>query len=278
MSTQAGSSDILKLYFQEIKAIDLLNEEEERSLAASGAPKDKKKLIESNLRLVVSIANKYKTDTLDLLDLIQEGNIGLVKAAEKYDLDHGSRFATYAAYYIKSEIQRAIINQGRSIRIPEHMIQQMKRMGKIREELQEKLGRYPTSEEVARKMKITVKEVDEMRLLQQPIKSTDSPLSNDEDKDITLQDVIPDPNPLPIDRIIDEALGDQLQDALDLDILNDREKRILMLRYGTEDEIKHTYKEIGSLIGLSPERIRRIEKEAIRKLNKSPKIRKIFGK
>lgn len=278
MSNQEGSSDILKLYFREIRAIDLLNEEEERSLAASGAPEDKRKLIESNLRLVVSIASKYRTDTLDLLDLIQEGNIGLIKAVDRYDPEYENRFAGYAAYYIKNEIQRAIINQGRAIRIPEHMINQMKRMVKIREELQEKLGRYPTSEEVARKMKITVSEVDEMRLLQQPIKSTDSPLSNNEDKDLTLADMIPDPDPLPVDRIIDAALGDQLQDALNLDVISKRERKILMLRYGVEDGTKHTLKEVSDQIGVTPARIRRIEQEAIRKLQEAPAVKRIFGK
>ena len=127
-------------------------------------------------------------------------------------------------------------------------------------------------------MKIKVDEVEEIRMLMKDITSTDLPLSDNENKDITLADRIPDPDPLPLDVIINAELGDQLQDALDLDVISDREKRILMLRYGIEDGKKHTLHEVSDLIGVSPERIRRIEKEAIRKLNSSPKVRKIFGK
>ena len=270
-------SDLLDLYIREIRAIDLLTAEEEKALAAVKDPEAIKKLTESNLRLVVSVAKRYTGSGMDLLDLIQEGNIGLIKAVKKYDPEYDNRFASYAIYYIKQEIQRAINNQGRSIRIPEYMINQMKRMSKVRSELQLKLGRNPSPEEIAKKMKLTVNEIHEMRILQQPIRSIDTPLSDDENKDLTLADMIPDPDPLPIDVMMDAALEDQLQDILDLDILSDREKKILMLRYGIEDGKKHTLQEVSDQIGVTQQRIRRIEQEAIRKLKESPAVKRILG-
>ena len=270
-------SDLLDLYLREIREIDLLTAEEEKALAAVKDPDAIKKLTESNLRLVVSVAKRYTGSGMDLLDLIQEGNIGLIKAVKKYDPEYDNRFASYAIYYIKQEIQRAINNQGRSIRIPEYMINQMKRMSKVRSELQLKLGRNPSPEEIAKKMKLTVNEIHEMRILQQPIRSIDTPLSDDENKDLTLADVIPDPDPLPIDVMIAAALGDQLQDILDMNILSDREKKILMLRYGVEDGRKHTLQEVSDQIGVTQQRIRRIEQEAIRKLKEAPAVKRILG-
>lgn len=271
-------SDLLDLYLREIREIDLLTAEEEKALAAVKDPEAIKKLTESNLRLVVSVAMRYTGSGMDLLDLIQEGNIGLIKAVKKYDPKYDNRFASYAVYYIKQEIQRAINNQGRAIRIPEHMINQMKRMSRVRADLQLKLGRNPTPEEIAKKMKLTVNEILEMRLLQLPIGSLDTPLSSDENKDMTLADVIPDQDPLPLDVIITAALGDQLQDALNLDVISERERKILMLRYGVEDGTKHTLKEVSDQIGVTPARIRRIEQEAIRKLQEAPAVKRIFGK
>lgn len=271
-------SDLLDLYLREIREIDLLTAEEEKALAAVKDPEAIKKLTESNLRLVVSVAMRYTGSGMDLLDLIQEGNIGLIKAVKKYDPEYDNRFASYAVYYIKQEIQRAINNQGRSIRIPEHMINQMKRMRKVSSELQIRLGRDPSPEEIAKKMKLTANEILEMRLLQLPIGSLDTPLSSDENKDMTLADVIPDQDPLPLDRIISAALGDQLQDALNLDVISERERKILMLRYGVEDGTKHTLKEVSDQIGVTPARIRRIEQEAIRKLQEAPAVKRIFGK
>lgn len=270
-------SDLLDLYLREIRAIDLLTAEEEKALAAVKDPEAIKKLTESNLRLVVSVAKRYTGSGMDLLDLIQEGNIGLIKAVKKYDPEYDNRFASYAIYYIKQEIQRAINNQGRSIRIPEYMINQMKRMSKVRSELQLKLGRNPSPEEIAKKMKLTVNEIHEMRILQQPIRSIDTPLSDDENKDLTLADMIPDPDPLPIDVMMAAALGDQLQDILELDILSEREKKILMLRYGVEDGKKHTLQEVSDQIGVTQQRIRRIEQEAIRKLKEAPAVKRILG-
>ena len=261
-------SDLLDLYLREIREIDLLTAEEEKALAAVKDPEAIKKLTESNLRLVVSVAMRYTGSGMDLLDLIQEGNIGLIKAVKKYDPKYDNRFASYAVYYIKQEIQRAINNQGRAIRIPEHMINQMKRMRKVSSELQLRLGRDPSPEEIAKKMKLTANEILEMRLLQLPIGSLDTPLSSDENKDMTLADVIPDQDPLPLDVIITAALGDQLQE----------ERKILMLRYGVEDGTKHTLKEVSDQIGVTPARIRRIEQEAIRKLQEAPAVKRIFGK
>lgn len=271
-------SDLLDLYLREIREIDLLTAEEEKALAAVKDPEAIKKLTESNLRLVVSVAMRYTGSGMDLLDLIQEGNIGLIKAVKKYDPKYDNRFASYAVYYIKQEIQRAINNQGRAIRIPEHMINQMKRMRKVSSELQLRLGRDPSPEEIAKKMKLTANEILEMRLLQLPIGSLDTPLSSDENKDMTLADVIPDQDPLPLDVIITAALGDQLQDALNLDVISERERKILMLRYGVEDGTKHTLKEVSDQIGVTPARIRRIEQEAIRKLQEAPAVKRIFGK
>lgn len=277
-SNLSAIDDLLQIYQREIRKHKLLTAEEEKELAVCPDPEAKRKMIECNLRLVVSIAKRFTGSNLSMLDLIQEGNIGLMRAVDSYDPTQGARFSTYATILIRQSIRRAIIEQGRLIRIPEYMYERMWKMKRISQELQQKLSREPTNEEIAKKMKIKVNEVEEIRMLMKDITSTDLPLSNDENKDITLTDIIPDPDPLPLDVIIEMELGDQLKDALDLDVISDREKRILMLRYGVEDGTKHTLKEVSDQIGVTPARIRRIEQEAIRKLQEAPAVKRIFGK
>lgn len=260
------STDAIRSYLFEIGRIPLLTGDEEVILAKrieKGDNEAGQLLITANLRLVVSIAKKYSKSNLELLDLIQEGNIGLMRAVEKFDYTKGFKFSTYATWWIRQAITRAIADQARTIRVPVHMIETINKYNKISNMLATRLGRPATDEEVAKEMDVPVERIAEIRKINQNPTSLSTPIG--EEKDSKLQDIIADDwSQSPDEYATSEYLKNQLRDILDS--LQDRERRVLALRFGLEDGVSRTLEEVGKEFGVTRERIRQIEAKALKKL------------
>jgi RNA polymerase primary sigma factor len=269
------STDAIRSYLYEIGRIPLLTGEEEVILAKRIEKGDKEAgqlLITANLRLVVSIAKKYSKSNLELLDLIQEGNIGLMRAVEKFDYKKGFKFSTYATWWIRQAITRAIADQARTIRVPVHMIETINKFNKVSNTLATKLGRPATDEEIAKEMDIELEKIAEIRKIKQNPTSLATPIG--EEKDSKLQDIIPDDwSQSPEDYATAEYLKNQLKDILDS--LQDRERRVLSLRFGLEDGVSRTLEEVGKEFGVTRERIRQIEAKALKKLKEKSAQQKL---
>ena len=263
---QTMADNSLKLYFKEMSAINLLTAEEEQALAARIAEGDqsaKDELVEANLRLVVSLAKHYQGCGISLQDLIQEGNVGLMKAAEKFDASKGFKFSTYAAWWIKQTITRAIADQSKTIRIPVHMTENINRIRKVSRDLTTTLGHEPTDAEIAKEMNVTVEEVKLFKSYMADVTSLDIQVG--EDEDTTIGSLIEDTNCVnPEKAAVKEAEKEILYSVLDT--LSDREKDILIKRFGLEDGKPKTLEEVGMTYNLTKERIRQIENKALMKL------------
>ena len=263
----ANLDDSVKMYLKEIGSIPLLTKEEELELAkkiSEGDELAKQKLVESNLRLVVSIARKYLKKGMPILDLIQEGTLGLIKAAEKFDYTKGFKFSTYATWWIRQGITRAIADQARTIRVPVHMVEKINKISSVSAELAAELGRDPKPEEIADKMDMsTAKVIEAINISQKPT-SIDSTIGKEDDTE--LEEVIADKNALSPEEIVTASLlKDQIEEVLVT--LTDKEKGVLELRFGLCDGEKHTLEEVGRAFNVTRERARQIENKALRKLS-----------
>ena len=268
-------SDPVRMYLREIGKIDLLTSEQEVSLAKrveEGDPQAKMALVEANLRLVVSIAKKYIGRGMLFLDLSQEGNLGLIRAVEKFDYRKGFKFSTYATWWIRQAITRAIADQARTIRIPVHMVETINKLIRISRQLVQRLGREPTADEIAREMEINPDRVEEIqRIAQEPV-SLETPIGEEEDSQ--LGDFLEDKDlPSPEDAAAGQLLREQLETMLE--DLTDREKQVLRLRFGLEDGHAYTLEEVGKRFGVTRERIRQIEAKALRKLRHPSRSKKL---
>ncbi len=271
--------DPVKIYLKEIGRVPLLSGDEEIELArlmAEGTPlqakRAKQRLSEANLRLVVSIAKKYVGRGMQFLDLIQEGNLGLIKAVEKFDYNKGFKFSTYATWWIRQAITRAIADQARTIRIPVHMVETITKVKKISSQLLHENGHDPTAEEIAEKLDMQVDRVREiMRIAQDPV-SLETPIGEEEDSH--LGDFIPDEEaPAPADAASHTLLKEQLDEVLST--LTDREANVLRLRFGLLDGRSRTLEEVGAQFNVTRERIRQIEAKALRKLRHPSRSKKV---
>ena len=267
------STDPVRQYLREIGRVPLLDAEEEAELAKRYEKADKRakdKLTESNLRLVVSIAKKYIGRGLSLLDLIQEGNQGLIRAVEKYDWRKGFKFSTYATWWIRQAITRAIADQARTIRIPVHMVETINKLYRTSRRLMQELGREPTAEEIGEELELEPDRVREIFKIAQEVTSLETPVGEDEES--ILGDFIPDESQLsPVDQASKQLLKNHLDEVLGT--LSEREARVLKLRFGLEGNKQMTLEEVGKVFGVTRERIRQIEAKALRKL-KHPSRRK----
>jgi RNA polymerase primary sigma factor len=267
--------DPVKMYLKEIGKVPLLTREEEVELAKrieAGDEEAKKYLAEANLRLVVSIAKKHIGRGMSFLDLIQEGNLGLIKAVEKFDYTKGYKFSTYATWWIRQSITRAIADQGRTIRVPVHMIENINKLVRTQRQLVQDLGREPTPEEIAETMNIEVDKVmDMMRIAQKPI-SLETPIGEEEDSQ--LGDFIEDEHvDTPVDITTQVFLREQLLEVLET--LTPREQQVLRLRFGLDDGRTRTLEEVGQVFEVTRERIRQIEAKALRKLRHPTRSKKL---
>ncbi len=259
-------NDPVRMYLKEIGRVDLLKAEEEIVLATrieDGDEEAKRRLAEANLRLVVSIAKRYVGRGMLFLDLIQEGNMGLIKAVEKFDYRKGFKFSTYATWWIRQAITRAIADQARTIRIPVHMVETINKLIRVQRQLLQDLGREPTPEEIAEDMDLTPDKVREiLKIAQEPV-SLETPIGEEDDSH--LGDFIEDQDATsPAEHAAYELLKEQLEDVLDT--LTDREENVLRLRFGLDDGRTRTLEEVGKVFGVTRERIRQIEAKALRKL------------
>ena len=273
-------SDSVQMYLKEIGRIQLLKGEEERELAKrieAGDEEAKNKLAQANLRLVVSIAKKYvgRTPNLTLLDLIQEGNIGLFRAVEKFDWRRGYKFSTYATWWIRQAVTRAIADQGKTIRIPVHMVETISKYQQVYRRLTQELGRDPLAEEIAAEMSLDVERVHHIQKISQDTVSLESPVGDDEE-DSMLGDFIEDKKTLsPEQEAARKLLKDHISEIL-VDLMP-REQKILSMRFGLVDGITHTLEEVGKEFGVTRERIRQIEAKAIEKIRQHEKVIKLHG-
>ncbi len=267
--------DPVRMYLKEIGRVPLLTAEEEVALAKrmqDGDEEAQKRLAEANLRLVVSIAKRYVGRGMLFLDLIQEGNLGLIKAVEKFDYTKGYKFSTYATWWIRQAITRAIADQARTIRIPVHMVETINKLIRVSRQLLQQLGREPAPKEIAKEMDITVERVGEiMKIAQEPV-SLETPIGGEEDSH--LGDFIEDQDaPAPADAASFMLLKEQLEEVLDT--LTPREEKVLRLRFGLDDGRARTLEEVGQNFGVTRERIRQIEAKALRKLRHPSRSRKL---
>ncbi|MBI3231863.1 MAG: RNA polymerase sigma factor RpoD [Candidatus Doudnabacteria bacterium] len=269
--------DSIQMYLREIGKVPLLHGEEEIELAKrveKGDVAARKKLTEANLRLVVSIAKKYMGRNLGLLDLIQEGNLGLFRAVEKFDWTKGYKFSTYATWWIRQAITRALADQSRTIRIPVHMVETLNKYAQAERQLVQDLGREPLPEEIAAEMGIEVEKVYHLKKISQETVSIDSPVGEDDGEDSSLGDFIVDedttkPNEMAGRQILKEYVQGVLTD------LDPREQKILKMRFGLEDGVTHTLEEVGEEFGVTRERIRQIESKALEKIREHIDINKL---
>lgn len=267
--------DPVRMYLKEIGKVPLLSADEEIQLAQrmeTGDESAKKRLAEANLRLVVSIAKRYVGRGMLFLDLIQEGNLGLIKAVEKFDYRKGYKFSTYATWWIRQAITRAIADQARTIRIPVHMVETINKLIRVSRQLLQELGREPLPEEIAKEMNMSVERVREiLKISQEPV-SLETPIGEEEDSH--LGDFIQDDNvPVPADAAAFTMLKEQLEDVLGT--LTEREQKVLRLRFGLDDGRARTLEEVGKEFNVTRERIRQIEAKALRKLRHPSRSRKL---
>lgn len=271
------ADDSVRLYLREIGKIPLLSADEELELAkkvVAGDKRAKDKMAEANMRLVVSIAKRYVGRGLDLLDLIQEGNTGLLRAVEKFDPDKGFKFSTYATWWIRQAITRAIADQARTIRIPVHMVETINKLLRTQRRLTQDLNREPSNEEIAEAMELDVEKVEHIMKIKQDISSLDASVRDDEE-DSVLGDFIEDEDTVtPEESATGQLLKEQVKRLLGS--LSDREQKILRLRFGLEDGKNHTLEEVGQEFSVTRERIRQIEAKALAKLKKHKDSKKLM--
>jgi RNA polymerase primary sigma factor len=271
--------DAVQMYLKEIGKTPLLTKDEERDLAKraeKGDEEARQKLMKANLRLVVSIAKRYvnRTPHLSILDLIQEGNIGLSRAVEKFDYRRGFKFSTYATWWIRQAITRALADQSRTVRIPVHMVETISKYTQVRRQLIQELGRDPLSEEIAAEMGIDVEKVRHIQKISQEVLSIETPIGDEEDS--TLSDFIPDErNATPSQLTARAMLRDLIREIM-ID-LTEREQQILKMRFGLDDGISHTLEEVGKAFGVTRERIRQIEAKALEKIREHNKAAALEG-
>ena len=275
LAAEYSLDDPVRMYLKEIGQIKLLSAEEEVELAkrvSEGDQEAKNKLTEANLRLVVSIAKKYSGRGLHILDLIQEGNTGLIRAVDKFDWTKGNKFSTYATWWIRQAITRAIADQARTIRIPVHMVETINKVIRVSRQLLQELGHDPSAEEIAAEMNMPVDKVrDILKIAQEPV-SLETPIGEEEDSH--LGDFIPDDDaPAPADAASHTLLRETLGDVLDS--LTPREEKVLRLRFGLEDGRSRTLEEVGKEFNVTRERIRQIEAKALRKLRHPSRSKKL---
>ena len=270
-----GLDDPVRMYLKEIGKVPLLSADEEIEYAKrmeEGDEEAKKRLAEANLRLVVSIAKRYVGRGMQFLDLIQEGNLGLIKAVEKYDYRKGFKFSTYATWWIRQAITRAIADQARTIRIPVHMVETINKLVRVQRQLLQELGREPSPEEIADNMDIPVERVREIQKISQEPVSLETPIGEEEDSH--LGDFIQDDNvPVPAEAAASTLLKEQLVEVLGT--LTEREQKVLRLRFGMDDGRARTLEEVGKEFNVTRERIRQIEAKALRKLRNPVRSKKI---
>ena len=273
------SDDSVRLYLREIGKIPLLSSEEELALAqrvVAGDKKAKDQMAEANMRLVVSIAKRYSGRGLDFLDLIQEGNTGLLRAVEKFDPDKGFKFSTYATWWIRQAITRAIADQARTIRIPVHMVETINKLLRTQRRMTQELNREPTIEELASELEMEPDKVEYVIKIKQDITSLDAGVGRDDGEDDTvLGDFIEDEDAAsPEDSAANQLLKEQVQSILD--VLTEREQKILKMRFGLDNGKSHTLEEVGQEFSVTRERIRQIEAKALAKLRKHKDAKKLY--
>ena len=275
LAAEYNLDDPVRMYLKEIGQVKLLSAEEEVELAkriAEGDQEAKNKLTEANLRLVVSIAKKYSGRGLHILDLIQEGNTGLIRAVDKFDWTKGNKFSTYATWWIRQAITRAIADQARTIRVPVHMVEVINKATRCNRKLVQELGREPTVEEIAAELNLPVEKIIEANRTAADTLSLDTPVGDEEDTSIG--SFVPDDmTPGPADATSNALLAEALKEILDT--LTEREADVLKMRFGMYDGRTHTLEEVGQIFGVTRERIRQIENKAIRKLRHPSRAKKI---
>ena len=275
LAAEYSLDDPVRMYLKEIGQVKLLSAEEEVELAkkvAEGDQNAKNKLTEANLRLVVSIAKKYSGRGLHILDLIQEGNTGLIRAVDKFDWTKGNKFSTYATWWIRQAITRAIADQARTIRVPVHMVEVINKATRCNRKLEQELGREPTVEEIAKELNLPVEKIIEANRTAADTLSLDTPVGDEEDTSIG-SFVEDERTPGPADATSNALLAEALKEILDT--LTEREADVLRMRFGMYDGRTHTLEEVGQIFGVTRERIRQIENKAIRKLRHPSRAKKI---
>ena len=273
------SDDSVRLYLREIGKIPLLSAEEEMELAqriVQGDKKAKDKMAEANMRLVVSIAKRYSGRGLDFLDLIQEGNTGLLRAVEKFDPDKGFKFSTYATWWIRQAITRAIADQARTIRIPVHMVETINKLLRTQRRMTQELNREPTIEELAKELEMEPDKVEHVMKIKQDISSLDAGVGRDgDDEDSVLGDFIEDEDTVsPEESATNQLLKEKVAEVLSS--LSDREQKIVRMRFGLDNGKSHTLEEVGQEFAVTRERIRQIEAKALTKLRKHKDAKKLY--